>query len=177
MKAFTKFVPLLLGTVMVGFGMTACDDDDDDSISQSKVPEEVQETFEEMFPTVRVVDWELKNNYYKAEFVRQTFETDAWFKQDGTWAMTATDYGSLITELPEAVQETFNKSQYTGWIVDGAVYYERTSDSFCEIEVETDGSPDISVFYDTDGNYIGIQQSNFVGEITPDTVVKDIVVE
>ena len=44
----------------------SCDDDDD--LSASKVPDNVQVAFEAKFPAVNKVEWEKKSGYYVAEF-------------------------------------------------------------------------------------------------------------
>lgn len=156
-----------MGAVMMSGLMASCSDDDDD-VSQKDVPTAVKQTFAQMFPNAKSVDWELTQGYYVADFNVNTFDTEAWYQSNGTWAMTETDYDSLVTMLPIAVQTAFNQSQYSSWIVDDAYVYERPGDSFVLIEVETSGMPEIGLFYDMSGDLLNKVQG-FDFNITPTT--------
>lgn len=162
----------MLGVALVG-GLASCSDDDDNDINPSMVPAEVKTTFDKMFPGVRNVDWEMEQGFYVADFTENTYDKDAWFTSAGNWAMTETDYNSLTTMLPTEVQTAFGNSKYASWIIDDVQYYERPADSFCLIEVETEGMPEVGLFYDTFGNLINEVQGDYF-DITPNTVVQNI---
>lgn len=159
------------GVVMIGFA-TSCSDDEDD-VPVSNVPAAVTKSFNEMFPNVSKVEWERYSPYYVADFDVNTFDTDAWFSPDGTWAMTETDYGSLVSMLPIQMQDAFNNSDYTDWIVDDVQLYERVADTFSLIEVETQGMPEVGVFISSDGNILKVVQGDDFN-ITPTTIVENI---
>lgn len=160
-----------MGVVMAGFAVACSDDDDEVPISQ--VPAAVTMSFNEMFPNAKGVEWDRYSPYFVADFDVNTFDTDAWFTPDGTWAMTETDYGSLVTMLPEEMQNTFNASDYADWIVDDVQLYQRVADTFSLIEVETAGMPDTGVFIDSYGNILNVVQGDDFN-ITPTTIVENI---
>lgn len=160
-----------MGVVMTGVAASCSDDDDD--MPASQVPAAVTKTFNEMFPKASGVDWERYSPYFVADFNWNTFDTDAWFSPDGAWVMTETDYGSLVTMLPETMQNTYYDSQYADWIVDDVQLYERVADTFCLIEVETDGMPERDVFIDSYGNVLNVVQGDDFN-ITPTTIVENI---
>lgn len=169
MKA-KKIFTLLAGIALLG-SLSACDSDDD--ISSSSVPTAVRTTFTKMYPSAKSTSWDKDGQYYVADFSNKGFDLDAWYTKDGTWSMTETDYGSITSYLPMAVQDAFNNSQYADWIVDDAELYERQIESFCVIEVETVGMPEIALFYDTYGILLNeVQGSDF--DIRPNTVVENI---
>lgn len=171
MKAYSL---LYIGmAAAMALGVSSCSDDDD-NVPASSVPTVVTSTFKEMFPRATGVEWEQNQQYYVADFNVNTFDTEAWYSANGTWAMTVTDYDSMVSMLPLEVSQAFNDSQYSAWIVDDAKYYERPINSFCVIEVETNGFPEIALFYDTMGNLINkVQGDNFY--ITPTTDPSTIV--
>lgn len=168
---------LFRNTLMVGLGVmmmglfTSCSDDDD--VSVSDVPAAVTKAFNEKYPGAKNVEWEQNAPYFVADFNLNTFDTEAWFTPAGAWTMTETDYGSLVTMLPEAMQTTFYDSKYADWIVDDVQLYERAADTFSLIEVETQGIPEVGVFIDSFGNILNVVQGDDFN-ITPTTIVENI---
>lgn len=158
--------------LMMAVSAASCSDDDDE-LTPSQVPAAVTKTFNEMFPNTKKVEWEQYSPYFVADFDLNTFDTEAWFTPDGTWAMTETDYGSLVTMLPIEMQTTFNASKYADWIVDDVQLYQRVADTFSLIEVETDGIPDVGVFIGQDGTILNVVQGDDFN-ITPTTIVENI---
>ncbi len=160
-----------MGVAMMGFA-TSCSDDDDD-VPAGQIPAAVTKSFQEMFPNASKVEWERYSPYYVADFDLNTFDTDAWFSPDGSWAMTETDYGSLVSMLPIQMQNAFNNSTYNDWIVDDVQLYERVADTFSLIEVETEGMPETGVFISSDGSILNVVQGDDFN-ITPTTIVENI---
>lgn len=170
MKLRNSLVMLLSLGLTAGF--VGCSDNDDDyDVNPSKVPQEVKTSFESMFPNARVVDWEKIVPWYVADFDDNTFDKDAWFTDGGVWVMTQTDYGSITTFLPVEVQNAFQQSQYSSWIVDDVDMYERVADTFYTIEVETAGPGDVTLFYSPDGSLINTVLTDYP-DITPNTVIE-----
>lgn len=162
------FLPLLLGFgLMTGF--VSCSDDDDD-VNPSKVPQAVKTSFDNMFPNAKSIEWEKVAPWFVADFQENTFGKEAWYTASGQWAMTGTDYGTITTFLPVEVQNSFQQSIYSDWVVDDVDVYERVADTVCVIEVEAPGFDDITLFYDSDGTLLNTVQTDFP-EITPNTVI------
>lgn len=87
-----------------------------------KAPKNVQNTFDSMFPGSIRVEWERELNVYKAEFIHDGHEKDAWFSPDGVWMNTRTKI--LLTEVPDAVLSSAH--DYSDWDIDDVVYCERS---------------------------------------------------
>lgn len=146
--------------------LNSCDKDDD--IRFSDVPQAVVNTFNAMFPNVERAEWEKNRGYYVAECWYQQVETQAWFKKDGTWSMTESDLRMSLTNLPEAVQTAFNTSKYATWRVDDIDKFERPTDTFYLIEVETNGKRDRDLFFAPDGTLLLDEVDKDGRTVTPD---------
>lgn len=146
--------------------LNSCDEDDD--IRFSDVPQAVVNTFNVMFPDVERAEWEKSRGYYVAECWYQQVETQAWFKKDGTWSMTESDLRTSLTNLPESVQTAFNASKYATWRVDDIDKFERPTDTFYLIEVETNGKRDRDLFFSPDGTLLLDEVDKDGRTVTPD---------
>ncbi len=147
-KIWFYIVALAIGFV----GLQSCSDDDDDN--NVRVSAEIQESFLTRFPDAERVEWELKQQYYVAEFDVAGVEKDAWYNAAGEWVMTETDVRS-VTDLPEAVQAALAASEYADWKVDDIDLYERpANDVFYLIEVEKKGQPEYKLYFRPDGTPI-----------------------
>lgn len=160
------FYYLCMGLVGMLF-MNSCDDNDDDDIRVSDVPQAVMTTFENMFANVSNVEWDKNRGYYVAEFWYSNAITEAWFDPKGDWCMTETDLGKSITILPEAVQTAFNASKYATWRVDDLDKYERPTDTFYLIEVETNGQRNRNLYFAPDGRLVKNEVERDGDDVTP----------
>ena len=80
------------------------------SCNQQKVdiPEKVQASFEELFPTVIDVEWESENeNEWEAEFEMDGKEVSACFTINGEWIETEYEIESLPETLETILNETY----------------------------------------------------------------------
>lgn len=145
--------------------MSSCENDDD--IRWSDVPQAVVKSFETMYPNANGVEWEKNRGYYVAEFWSNAV-IDAWFDTKGEWRMTETDLGKSLAALPDAVQKAFADSQYATWRVDDLDKYERPSDTFYLIEVETNGQRDRDLYFAPDGTLLKDDMDRDNHEVTPD---------
>lgn len=145
----------------------SCDDDDDEIKS---VPKEFTDAFQAKFPGVKVSEWEKKMGYMVADFRRDGHETEAWFDNGASWAMTVTDYDRDVSQLPIEVAQSFATSEYASWSVDDIDFYERVSDSFYVIDVEKRGERDTDLYYAVDGRLIKSSTDTGV-DILPTTVL------
>lgn len=167
MKAKILF-PLVAVALMLGF--SACGDDDDD-IKPSKVPVEVNASFNEDFPRATNVSWEKKANYYVADFDEGALDKDAWYTFDGQLQMTVTDYERNDAVLPSAIKDVLQSDQYSVYILDDIEYYERPADSFYVIDMENIDT-DIDFIFSPNGtllNSINDRNNDYI--IYPNTDV------
>ena len=134
----------LLVIALSAWSLQSCDSDDE-SIS---VPIELQNAFSSKYPNAGNVKWETKSGYYVADF-RDGYETSAWFLPDGNWCMTETDIP--YTKLPEAIKNSFEKSEYKDWKKDDVDMLERQGmGTMYVIEVERQDQ-EVELYYSEDG--------------------------
>ncbi|MBQ8867419.1 MAG: PepSY-like domain-containing protein [Bacteroidaceae bacterium] len=167
MKKFFVYSSYYLSVALVSLVlMSSCEKDDD--IRWSDVPQAVVSAFEAKFPDAGRTEWEKKRGYYVVELWYQQVETQAWFEKDGTWRMTETDLGRTVANLPEAVQQALADSKYASWGVDDLDKYERPTDTFYLVEVETNGQRDRDLFFSPDGTLLSDEMDRDGNEVTPD---------
>lgn len=79
--------------------ITSCDDD--------RAPQSTRNAFNKQYPNAVDVDWDKKHGYSVAEFHIQGEwgECEAWYTKNGEWVMTK--YDIRYSDLPAAVQTSF----------------------------------------------------------------------
>lgn len=167
MKKFFVYSSYYLSIALVSLVlMSSCEKEDD--IRWSDVPQAVINTFEAKFPDAGRTEWEKNRGYYVVELWYQQVETQAWFEKNGTWRMTETDLGRSVANLPEAVQKALAESKYASWRVDDLDKYERPTDTFYLVEVETNGQRDRDLFFSPDGILLLDEMDRDGNDVTPD---------
>lgn len=148
----TIFASLLLA----GFIFTSCDDDNDDNYTPD---EKIVNVLHEKYPNAKHVEWELKNNHYVADFYLNNIEKEAWINTQGEWVMTESDI--LFKDLPQAVQTSFNGSEYKDWKIDDVDMLERVElETVYVIEIEK-GKQEFDLYYAEDGTLVkAIENTN-----------------
>ena len=122
-----------------------------------RIPENILKSFSKMYPEASDVNWATKGQYAVANFtLPQTMggSNNAWYeKSNGNWDMTEMDI--RYEDLPEAVRNAFESSEYGQWRVDDVDMIERHGvDIIYVIEAEgtQDGRPvEIDLYYSPDG--------------------------
>ena len=117
---------------------TACANNDDD-IRFSDVPDSVQSSFQNLYAETSV-KWEVENGLYKAELWVKGKEVDVYFKPDGTWVRTDSDFSPM--GLPTAVV-SYVETNYPDYRIDDADYVETPTGNYYEIELEKNGTRDV----------------------------------
>ncbi len=152
----------------LGFvGLQSCSDDDDDDV---KVTTAVREAFNAKFPNATRVDWEMKHNYFVADFWENGVEYDAWFSQDTELKMLESDVRG-VESLPEPVLNAFKATSYTEWRVDDIDKYERGTEVFYLIEIEKKGEKDRKLFYSPEGTLLKDVEDAPNDDILPTTPI------
>lgn len=139
---------MMLAAIACSFcSFVSCNDDD------NFMPEDViVKSFESKYPGASRVEWEVKNSYKVADFYFQSFETEAWFENSGTWVLTETDL--RFEHLPEAVKNALAASSYASWRVDDVDKIERPdAETVYVIEVEQ-GKQEVDLYYSEDGTFV-----------------------
>lgn len=147
---------LLLAALFLGFVLQSCNDDDNNGTANNTA---VENEFATRYPGASRIDWEVKGNYYVADFWLNNQESEAWFSWDGNWYYTETDI--LFEQLPEAIKTAFGQSEYTTWHIDDVDVLDRKDmEVIYVVEVEQ-GNQEYDLYYSVDGMLIkAIHDSN-----------------
>ncbi len=163
LKALAAMIPLL-GVIT----FTSCEDDD---VDLKSAPINVQEAFDVKYPEVPYERWEKRQDYFVAEFRNNGVETEEWFTAQAEWCMTETDIDWNRELLPEAVKTALASSKYGTWRIDDINFYERKTDSFYQIGVETQGEKDRNLYYAPDGTLIKDEKDRENDDVYPHTAL------
>lgn len=138
---------IVLALLAAGALFTACSDDDDRYLSN--VPEAIEHSFAQKYPTTSNHRWSAEGGYYKAEFRNSDgTETDVWFRPDGTWMRSETEM--YPSSLPQAVKDVVT-SKYPNYYIDDADYIETLTASYYHLELDGRGMPDVEISVYADG--------------------------
>lgn len=144
MKTVKILLSALAGIVLF-FG---CDDND----HSPTVTPEAEKAFSERYPSAIQVSWDQEGAYLVAEFIENSQSSNAWFNSAGHWFMTETDRN--WEQLPEAVKDTFQSSEYSQWRLDDIDMLERNeAETLYVIEVEK-GEQELDLYFNSNGVFI-----------------------
>ena len=139
---------LFTALLLSGFAFTSCDDNDDNYTPDGKI----QEAFITKYPNAQRVEWVKKYDHYVADFYLDNIEKEAWINAKGEWVMTESDI--LFNDLPQAIQTSFNESEYKDWRIDDVDMLERVElETVYVIEVEK-GKQEFDLYYAEDGTLV-----------------------
>lgn len=142
-----KFLTAAL--VMLAFApLAACSDDNDDNLAPDA---ELKQALAVKYPGMKVNEWEKVKSWSVAEGTIDGVSADVWFDVSNQWVMTGFDYGRDVARLPQPVADAIAGGEFGSWSVDDIEYYERRSESFYRVEMETPGQPDVYLLYMPDG--------------------------
>lgn len=139
---------IILNTALIlalGFLALSCSDDDNFEPDNSAV----KNAFATKYPGASVDEWEMKFNYYVANFRLDNNETEAWFESNANWVFTETDL--TYAKLPDAIKTSFEASEYKNWEKDDIDKIERPeTETVYILEVES-GNTELDLYYSEDG--------------------------
>ncbi len=81
-----------------------------------KIPSTVTEAFKEKYPDATSVEWRDKLSVFSAIFVNDGVTYEARYNSKGEWLNT--EHEITTEDIPEAVQEGFDKSKYADWSIE-----------------------------------------------------------
>lgn len=135
--------------------------------------------FNTQYPQASKIEWEHKQGYQVAEFRNNGNETEAWFDNNGKLLMTKNNL--KYTNLPQAIQDHFEKSIYSNWKKQDIDKIVRSGMSAVYIiEVEKEGQ-DTDLYYNENGNLV--KTSNDISPKNPhhyqpvSPVISDIITQ
>lgn len=82
-------------------------------VSRDELPPLVENSFMETHPEVKTVRWRIENNRYVAEYSDEGKRMYFITSPEGEWQESVVQYN--FEQLPQAVQEAYNKAQYKDW--------------------------------------------------------------
>lgn len=124
------------------------------SCNQQKVniPEKVQASFSELFPTASEVEWEMtEDNEWEAEFEMDGKEASACFTITGEWIET--EYA--LESLPETI-ETILMESYPGFEISEVEIVESPEFNGYEVEMKN-GEEEIEILVTTEGEILEVE--------------------
>ena len=110
MKVIFRLIPALL--LVMAMNSTA-------DAQIRKIPAEVTDAFKEKYPEATNVEWKDKLTSFVAVFKQDGVQYEARFTKKGSWKDT--ENAIETEELPEEVNEGYNKSKYADeWKIESA---------------------------------------------------------
>lgn len=110
MKKIIRFLPLLIVALVLTNTVAA---------QIRKIPSEVTEAFKSKYPEATNVEWRDKLTNFVAVFQQEGIQYEARFNKKGEWKDT--EWSIDTDELPEEVNEGYNKSKYAeDWKIESA---------------------------------------------------------
>ena len=124
---------------------TACSSDDNLAVNEAVIT-----AFQQKYPNT-TAKWGFENNLYKAEFVKNGAEVDAWFQADGTWVKSETDL--QVSDLPANLKEIITRD-YAQYVIDDVDWIETPNGNYYEVELEKAGAADLYIYITAKGQYV-----------------------
>lgn len=138
---------IVLPLLLVLFGFSSCDDDDN-----LKVDQEYVTALAQKYPNATGVEWEKKGQYNVAECWVDTRELDVWFATGAQWVMTETELRT--TDLPQAITTAIVQTEYATWRIDDVDLLEYPSkDKEYVVEVEL-GKQEMDLYFSESGELL-----------------------
>ena len=87
-------------------------------LNSSNIPTAVHQAFSKRYPNMFAYEWKYKKKkgHYRAEFIDNGMELEAYFAPDGTWIQTKTEIKKA--QLPQEIWKSLSKTDYQNWKVD-----------------------------------------------------------
>ena len=146
------FLPMMMLTCMTLIA-ASCQDDNTATPDGTVDKASKEETLYKLYPDASNITWSVKGNYAVADFSADTSRYTAWLDNAGNWYMTESDM--LFEQLPQAVKEAFNSSEYATWKVDDVdKIFREGAETVYVIEAESMQNgvkTEIDLYYSEDG--------------------------
>lgn len=160
-----KFYLILFAAAAVMMAAVGCDDDDSDVIYP--ITQQLQQALFAMYPEAQNVEWENRRGYLVADFDLVSEESvpidyEAWFTPGAVWQMSVSDVA--YADLPEAVKQSYQQSQYGAWVVEDVDRVERQDlETIYVIESDNNSqSDDVAIYYTSTGALLRVEQGDAI---------------
>ena len=89
-------------------------------VTREELPPLVENAFVETHPDVKNVRWHMEDNRYVAEYSEKGQRMYFISSPEGEWQSTTAEYN--FSQLPQPVQDAYNKAQYKDWEIYNVEY-------------------------------------------------------
>ncbi len=166
---------ILLYTLLAvsSLAMPGCEGENDKTSPMSV------EAFNALYPKSNVLQWDTKPGYEIAEFRHNGNDAEAWFDYQG-WAMTKTSVS--YDQLPSAIRNRFERSEYSGWEINGIYRIERKSMEIVYVACVERNKVAYDLYFSETGILVkkddvtstALLSDRYLPQTMPDTVAKNL---
>lgn len=126
--------------------------DSNDKYLPTTIPDAIQSYLAENYPQAVILDFEKEKVGYELDILDAGVKKELAFDMQMQWVSTHYDVSPL--SLPQAVKDALAQSQWAGWRIDDAEYWQETGKKdYYELELEQ-GSVDRDIWIDVDGTIL-----------------------
>lgn len=144
----SKLLPLALCSAML---LGSCSDDNDEN-NGTRIPQTVENSFNNHYPNTDVKGWKQDGRLVKAEFNSDGNPAEAWFTYDGIWVKTEIKYKQ---SLPAAII-AYLEHNYKGFHINHIVWVDTPVRQYFELDMQV-GNLHIFISISEDGTVIDIE--------------------
>lgn len=133
--------------VLVKKVVDAGSDYDYDDMIPDQAEDGIFAIIESMYPGSRVVDVDMENGMTEVEIIDGNVCRELLFNASDEWVYTKT--GLRLSDVPSAIMDIFNASEYAAYRIDDVDFYQTPSDEFYRFDLETrDDDMEIDIYAD-----------------------------
>lgn len=127
------------------------DDEDDGYLPPAQTTDAILAFVNEKYPNARLVETEVEHGITEVEIIHDGRSKEVRFDNQGSWISTSWDL--RWNEIPAVITQALAGSQYSGYTIDDAEYFETPQGDYYELELEQ-GAREVKVKMDTAGQFI-----------------------
>lgn len=100
----------------------------------SMVAQEITDFINSKYPNARILEYDYDDGYLEVEIYHESREKDVYFNGSNSWVITKWDIRR--NELPQAVLETLQNSEYASYELDDIEYIQTPTAEYYQLELE-----------------------------------------
>lgn len=140
----------LLAMILSVIGLQACDKDSDD-LPSSQIPASIQTFIKEKYPNARIIEADIEKGMTDVDIMDGSLSKEVLFTSGEEWISTSWDI--FPSALPVEIVNSIKQSEYSGYHIDDADYFETPKGDYYLLELEQ-GNKEVKVKVDVTGNII-----------------------
>lgn len=156
-----KNLNLLVIAGVIGI-LTSCSkekqsvDNQNASINNNGIPENVLKTFNQNYPEAKNVEWEMEGNNYEAVYTENNLERSIVYNKEGVIILTESQINT--TELSENIKNYINEN-YPASEIEKAEKEDSNEGVFYEVELVNDND-EVELVFDSNGNFLKVEKDD-----------------